>query len=616
MRAALAPGGTRNGSMSYGRRAREALAWFLHELRRRNILRAAALYATSVWALAQGITSLGPTLGAPNWLTRWFLIAAAIGFPFWLAFAWRYELTPQGIRRESEAPPSDAAARATSRRLDFWIIGVLAVAVVLLLTDRFMVRRETVVGGVVAIAEKSVAVLPLVNESGDPNALYFSDGLSEDLIAALSQFGGLKVIGRNSSFKFRNSTEASNVIAGKLGVAHLLEGSVRREGDMVRIYAELIDAHDGSTMWSQHYDRPYKDLFQLQDDITDAVAGVLKTKLLGGDNNAVAQNDRPPSGSLDAYNAYLQGKYFLARQNEADFRKAIDAFTTATRLDPRYAEAWADLSNAWSDLGQEFLSGVSAQAAYAQARAADNTALALAPDLANAHSAKGNLLLSADSNWTGAEAEFRRALQLQPSLAAAKGNLGAVLGTLGHPEQGADLTHQASVSDPLYAFWFDQLSRFLGMLGRFDEAEQAERKAIELQPKGESFYVQLSTIEILRGDPKAALAAAQQGPKGPWQDVGLALARQIGSDRATADAALKLVIDKYSDGAPYQIAEVYALRKDPDKTFEWLDKAWATRDPGIQLLLFDPLFRPYWTDPRFAAFCRKAGLPVPVVEGK
>ncbi|HEX4079180.1 MAG TPA: hypothetical protein VHX61_09950 [Rhizomicrobium sp.] len=597
--------------MTHARRGREALAGFLHELRRRNILRAAALYATGVWALAQGIASLGPTVNAPPGTTRWFLVAAAIGFPFWLAFAWYYELTPQGIRRESEAPPSDAIARATGRRLDFWIIGALAVAVVLLLTDRFMVHRQAAVGTeIAAIAEKSVAVLPLVNESGDPNALYFSDGLSEDLIAALSQFGGLKVIGRNSSFKFRNSTQASSVIGAKLGVAHLLEGSVSREGGMVRIYAELIVARDGSTMWSQHYERPYKDLFRLQDDITNAVAGVLKTKLLGG-GKVVAQNDRPPNGSLDAYNAYLQGKFYLARQNQADIRKAIDAFATATRIDPRYADAWADLSNAWSDLGQEFLGGASALAAYGKARSAVNMALALAPDLANAHSAKGNLLLSADSNWTGAEAEFRRALQLEPNLAAAKGNLGAVLGTLGQPQVAAELTRQALSSDPLDAFWFDQLSRFLGMLGRLDGAAQAERKAIELQPKAETFYVQLAVVEILRGDPKAALAAALAGPKGPWQDVGLALARQAGSDRAAADAALKTVIDKYSDGAPYQIAEIYALRRDPDKTFEWLDKAWAARDPGIQFLLFDPLLRPYWPDPRFAAFCRKTGLPAP-----
>jgi TolB-like protein/Tfp pilus assembly protein PilF len=602
--------------MPQGRRAKRALTGFLREARRRNILRATLLYATSVWALAQGITSLGPTVDAPAGTTRWFLIAAAIGLPVWMALAWYYELTPDGIKREGEAAPSDARARATGRRLDFWIIGVLAVAVVLLLTDRLVVHQEAVVGtGVAAISDTSIAVLPLVNESGDPNALYFSDGLSEDLISALSQFPGLKVIGRNSAFKFRNSSEASSVIAAKLGVAHILEGSVRRDGDMVRIYAELVDARDGSTMWSRHYDRPFTDIFQLQDDITDAVAGVLKTKLLGG-SRAFAQNDRPPGGNLDAYNAYLQGTFYLARQNEADFRKSIDAFTTATRLDPRYAQAWANLSNVWSDLGQEFLGGASAQAAFTQARAAVNTALALDPDLAIAHSAKGNLLLSADSDWTGAEAQFRRALQLDPNSAAAKGNLGAVLGTLGHPEQGAELTRQASASDPLYAFWFDQLSRFLGMLGRIDEAEKAESKAIELQPKAESYYVQLAVVEILRRDPGAALSAALDGPKGAWQDVGSALAHQIGSNRAQADAALKLVIDKYSDGAPYQIAEIYALRKDPDRTFAWLDKAWTARDPGIQLLLFDPLFRPYWTDPRFAAFCRKTGLPAPHVSAK
>jgi TolB-like protein len=242
--------------MSYSRRGQEALLRLLHELKRRNILRAAVLYATGVWALAQGIASLGPTLNAPPGTTRWFLVAAVIGFPFWLAFAWYYELTPQGIKRETshpaatpgEAPATEEVARAARRRLDFWISGALAMAVVLLLTDRFMLHRDAAVGtSVAAVAGKSVAVLPLANESGDPNALYFSDGLSEDLIAALSQFAGLKVIGRNSSFEFRNSTDTSSAIGAKLGVAHLLEGSVRREGGMVRIYAELIDVRDGPT---------------------------------------------------------------------------------------------------------------------------------------------------------------------------------------------------------------------------------------------------------------------------------------------------------------------------------------------------------------------------------
>jgi TolB-like protein/Flp pilus assembly protein TadD len=579
---------------------------FAHEFRRRNMPRAAVLYATSVWALAQGIASLGPVVNAPDWATRWFLIAALIGFPFWLAFAWFYELTPQGFKRESEVAPDASVARATGRRLDVWIMGALTVAVVLLLADRFVTRRQD---GAAIIAEKSIAVLPLANESGDPGALYFSDGLSEDMITALSQFSGLKVIGRNSAFKFRNSTEASNVIGEKLGVAHLLEGSVRRVGDVVRISAELIDAADGSTLWSEHYDRPYKDLFQLQDDITNAVAGALKAKLLGAGTPAAAPRDRPPSGNLAAYNAYLMGRFYNnSRINEADARKAIDAFTTATSLDPRYANAWAGLSIAWTNL-TGYLSGAPAQHAFAQARAAADTSLALAPNLANAHLARGTVLENADSDLTGAEAEYRRAVQLAPNEDAAKFDLGFVLAKLGHIHQAIMRTQEALAIDPLDASAHYQVASFLLSLGRFDEAKRAIRAAIELQPDGTSFQAELAVAEILRGDADAALAAARLEPPGPWRDVAVALAQQIGGNPPGADAALKNLIDKHGDDAPFQIAEAYALRRNPGKTFEWLDRAWALHDGGVLLLLYDPFILRYRDDPRFTAFCRKVGLP-------
>ncbi|MGH8326194.1 MAG: TIR domain-containing protein [Steroidobacteraceae bacterium] len=194
-----------------------------------------------------------------------------------------------------------------------------------------------------APTEASIAVLPLANESGDASQQYFSDGISEDLINALGQFPGLKVIGRISSFEFRNSTEDAHSIGAKLGVAHLLEGSVQRSGDMVRVSAELVDTADGTMLWSQHYDRPYKDLFALQDQITQAVVGALRAKLLPGEH-AAAQSDRPPSGSLEAYNAFLQGQFYSARDTDADLRKAIGFYTQATQLDPTYALAWSVLS--------------------------------------------------------------------------------------------------------------------------------------------------------------------------------------------------------------------------------------------------------------------------------
>jgi TolB-like protein len=241
------------------------------ELKRRNVLRAAVLYAGAVWALAQGIAQLGPFFAAPEWTVRWFVIAAIIGFPFWIAFAWFYEFTPQGLKRESEIAPDDSTAHGTGKKLNFAIIGVLTLAVVLLLTNTFvwhegagLASQSTNNAAVFArIPGKSVAVLPLVNESGAKDQQYFSDGLSEDLITALSQFAGLKVINRDSSFQFRDSKDSVQLIGEQLGVAHLLEGSVQKLGDEVRISAELVNCADGSTLWSEHYDRPYKVLFAL-----------------------------------------------------------------------------------------------------------------------------------------------------------------------------------------------------------------------------------------------------------------------------------------------------------------------------------------------------------------
>lgn len=582
------------------------------------MLRAGALYAAGAWLLVQVATQVFPFFAIPDWAVRWIVVAAAIGFPVWIAFAWFYEFTPQGLKRESEIAPGDSIARSTSRKLDFWIIGVLAVAVVLLLTNQFVLRRDaTSVASAQAIAtnlakvpDKSIAVLPLDNASGDEDQLYFSDGLSEDLITALSQFSGLKVISRNSSFQFRGSKEGSKAIGARLGVAHLLEGSVRRAGDTVRITTQLVKASDGSTVWSQHYDRPYQDLFALQDEITQAVASALEAQLLPG-ANAASQSDRPPSGNLAAYNAYLQGKFYRARNTETDSRKAIDAYATATRLDSRYALAWADMSYVWSGLASSYLAGTSAQQAYALARSAVDTALALAPDLAAAHRARGYLFLTADFNWTAAEAEYRRAVQLAPNDTGAKFDLGNLLATLGQPGQAVELSRPALAANPLSANTHAWFANYLLALGHLDEATQATGKAIELQPGAVSFHATLATIEIQRGDARAALAAARQEPAGIWQDVALALALQIGDDRAAADAALKTLIDTQSDAAAYQITQVYALRKDPDAMFAWLDRAWANRDPGVSYLLFDPIVLRYQHDPRFAAFCRKLGLPVP-----
>jgi len=492
------------------------------------------------------------------------------------------------------------------------VVLVASGAVVVLAALGYVVRERLVhpKPTAQAIASNSIAVLPLTNESGDASQQYFSDGLSEDLISALSELPGLKVIGRTSSFQFRDSKDDSKTIGAKLGVARLLEGSVRHAGDIVRVSAELIDTSDGSTQWSARYDRPYKDLFALQDDVTSAVAGALRAKLLPGEH-AAAQNDRPPGGSVEAYNALLQGRFYTFRNTEADLRRAIESYTQATQLDPRYGLAWSELAQAWTTVGGGFLEGAPAQEAFAKARAAVDRALSLSPELAGAHLARGYLHLDADLDWHAAEAEYRRALELAPNDGYAKFSLGNLLATIGELHQAIELTRQALATDPLRADWYNWLALYLSGLNRLDEAERAVRRAIELQPGAAWFHQTLTTIEVQRGNAQAALAAAQQEPPGLWQDNAFALARQIAGDRGAAEAALRTLIEKHANGAAYQIAEIYAVRNDAKETFEWLERAWSNRDSGISFLLYDSFILRYKDDPRFAAYCRKVGLPVP-----
>lgn len=570
------------------------------ELKRRRVWRAAALYIGATWALAQGIAQLVPYFGAADWTVRWFVIACCIGFPFWIAFAWFYTWTPEGLKRESEIAPEDVATHAFGRKLDFWIIGVLAIAVVLLVTNQFVLHRDAssqasaahakaLLAEVAKLPTKSLAVLPFTNEGDDNNQQYFADGLSEDLITALSQVSGLKVISRDASFRFRTSKDSAVEIAAALGVAHLIEGSVRHEGNQVRISVELVNATDGSTAWSQHYDRPFKDLFKLQDNVTHDVATALQAKLVTP-AGAVVQSDRPPSGNLDAYTAFLRGRSYREQGKESDLHKAVEAQRAAIRLDPHYASAYAELSRNWSILGEEFLAGASMKDAYAKSLDAANTAIALNPELAVAHFARAQVLLRSQLDWKGSKVEMDRARQLDPSAYTATA-----------PQD----------NDPQTAGYWFQRAHALNADGRLADAEKAMRTGIAMRPDWWIGYMELEFLEVRRDEAAPAMAAAQHIPTGVWRDFAVALASQIGGSQATADASLKKLID-YQDGiAAYQIAEVYAVRKDPDNMFKWLEHAWAIRDPGLQHTPNDPFLDPYHRDPRFSAFCHKIGLPAP-----
>lgn len=583
----------------------------LRELKRRNVFRAAVLYVGAVWAFGQGLSQFSPAIGLPDGATRWFLIAAIIGFPFWIALAWFYEFTPGGIKRESEIDPADSIAHSTGRKLNYWIFGVMAVAIVLLLTNQLMMHRaahQAAAVPAVAVPEKSVAVLPLANESGDPRQQYFSDGLSEELITDLTQVDGLKVIGKYSSFQFRDSRDSPAKIGAALGVANLIQGSVFQQADRIRVNVSLIRTKDGSSVWAHSYEGQLADVFAIQSQIGHAVAAALKIKLLGRD---IVSDDKPPSGNVEAYRLMLQGRALNRHGTEADIHEGIALLDQAIRLDPGYAYAWGTLSNAWINLGSGFLDGDARLHAYAQARAAADKQQTFAPDAAYTHMDRGYLLTTVDGDATGALAEYQRAFALAPNDETVINNLAGGLATVGQSQRAIELYRKAIAIDPLRASFYVNLGYTLLGQRQLDAAEQAFNKTLAAQPDFPGLHAYLAQIAILRGDAATALNDAKQEANpllGPWA---VALAKQIGPDRKQADAALQDYVARNGKNQPYLVADLYALRKQPDLMFEWLERASKQHDPNLVAnLLSDPFVLAYQHDPRFAALCHKVGLPV------
>lgn len=588
---------------------------FLQELKRRHVVKVGVAYAAAAWLVLQLAGLVLPALGAPAWVFRALLGIVALLFPIALVLAWAFEVTPQGVRRTEPAYSPEARPPAQGRRvggtLNTITIAVLAAAVAILGWRQFGPSRSGAGPRTKSSTDRSIAVLPFVNASPDSTNQYFSDGLSEDLIIALSQLPGLRVIGRESSFQFRGRDLDSKMIGQKLGVSHLLEGSVSREADEVRIRAELVNAADGSMLWSERYDRPYRKLFALQDDLTRAVATALEAKLLGpGRTGPPPQSDRPPGGSVPAYNVYLEGNFYFRRFTEPDLHRAIHYYRQAIQLDPRYAAAFAALSHAWTDVGRGFPQGPDRQRAYDSASAAADAALSLDPGLAEGHLSRG-ILLQSQLDWVRSESEYRRALDLAPNSGPAQRYLASALATLGQLDQAVGLFRRALQADPLDAFAYSDLAWDLAGLGRYDEAADAARRVIAIQPTSPGRHAALAWNEVLRGDTAAALRAAQAEPSPAARRGALALAYTALGDRPRADAALDSLIASDAGANAYGIAEVYALRKDPDRAFAWLDRAWKQRDPGISGFMADPYLIPYRNDPRYAAFCRMAGFPVP-----
>ena len=434
------------------------------ELKRRNVLRAGILYAGAVWALSQGVSQLSPALGLPDWATRWFLIAAATGFPFWIAFAWFYEFTSQGLKRESEIGVGASITRSMGRKLDRAIIVVLTVAVVLLLTNTFVWKKGTGLQdeAASAIPTKSIAVLPFEDLSPGHDHGYFSAGLAEELLNALAKVQNLKVAGRASSFYYGSRNADLRTIGKALDVANVLQGAVRTQGEAVRISVQLVRTSDGFEVWSQSYDGELSNIFDLQERIARAITDHLKVVLTGSEQARLVP---VATTSADAYADFVTAQSLVNKRIGDSLPRAIALLQTATTLDPGFARAWSKLAVAYAVLPQ--YRGANWTVSWKASDDAAHRALALDPDDAEAYASLSYNQFS-QRHYVAMVEPMRNALQRAPDNVAVNYWAANELAAMGRTREAEARIDAALANDPA-----NILLLFYKSMTRWREGDQA-----------------------------------------------------------------------------------------------------------------------------------------------
>ncbi len=587
---------------------------FFEELKRRNVVRVGVAYAVFAWVLLQMFDVIGEILELPAWGGKMILAALVLGLPVTLFFAWAFEITPEGIKPEREVDRSQSIAHATGRKLNIVTMVLMAVALAWFAWDKFSAGPDQATTASVdvvsapgsepssaatAVAAHSIAVLPFVDMSPAKDQEYLSDGIAEELLNLLVKIPGLQVAARTSSFSFKDKDAKIADVARELRVANVLEGSVRKSGNRVRITAQLIQADNGFHLYSETFDRTLDDVFGIQDEISAAVVDALKIKLLG---------TAPKSVEADpaAYALYLQGRYFFERRTGADWEKAARAYEEALQIDPDYAAAWAGLSRVYAS--QAGATYIDLHAGYVEARQAARKALALDPAQPEGYLAQATIQMSYDWDWAGAEASLQRTMELTPGLADAVAEMGLLKRYLGDLDQSVALARRAVALDPLSLRGLHALGMALIYDGQLDEAEQVYQRLLTLSPEMPTANQARARVLQLKGQPQEALAIAEQEADPFWSEYGRLIAFYALGRMDEADARLPAFIEQNQNDSAFQIAQIYGFRGDDDQVFEWLDRAYSQRDGGLPEMMFDPYLRKYWGDPRWDEILKKAGL--------
>jgi TolB-like protein/cytochrome c-type biogenesis protein CcmH/NrfG len=588
---------------------------FFNELKRRNVFKVAAAYIIVGWLIMQVGDTLGPALLLPGWINSALAFFLILGFPLALFFAWAFEMTPEGLKKEKEVDRSESITHVTSQKLNYTIMILMALALGYFAFDKFVLAPELESASLSpdAVAQagqaepgqstqtpgKSIAVLPFVNMSSDAEQEYFSDGLSEELLNLLAKVPGLQVAARTSSFSFKGQNLEIPDIASRLGVSNVLEGSVRKSGKQVRITAQLIQADNGFHLWSETFDREMDNIFEIQDEIAAAVVDSLKVTLLG---------EAPKSRETDpeAYRLYLEGQYFGYQRDPASLRRAIDLFRQAVEIDPGYAPAWAEL--AYSYLWYTGAGNMPIAEGAAQWKKAIEMALAADPEYGWAHFVNGISLLNHDFKPEEAAQAYLRAYELAPGNAMIVSVRGIVSILTGEFLEALDFARAAVELDPVTPELHTYVGNAHWSLLEFDQAIAAFRKALELSPEYPGNHQRIARILLQQGKPEAALEEASKEPSDVYGLTARSMAHFALGQTSQADQVLEELIQVGSEVGAYQIAQVYGMRGDADKAFQWLETSYANRDSGTINVVGDPSFFELREDPRFEAFVRKLGL--------
>jgi adenylate cyclase len=598
---------------------------FLEELKRRNLVRVAILYIVVCYVILEPFELFFHLLELPVWSGRGIVLLMVMGLPAVLLFAWIYEVTPEGIKPTAEVNPSRSITQKTGQKLNRGIIGALSLALVYFVADKFWLSKQSALfdhpqsaakdsrasadistsdGATKAtpVSDRSIAVLPFMDMSEKKDQEYFSDGLSEELIDRLAQSVDLRVIARTSSFQFKGRNEDIRSIAGKLGVANVLEGSVRKSGRTLRITVQLIRAADGAHLWSQTYERNLADIFKVQEEIAGTVAQALKV--------ALGAEGFPATGapaSVEAYNLLLQGNQLLEQADKVDTERAIDLYQQAIRLEPKLAVVWAKLSAAY---GYQVASGwIQTNNGIAMAKEAAKRSLEIDPNLSLAHVALGKLYRDFDWDWKGAEAEFERAKKLAPydtKIAVLHASLLAL--EYGQFDEVIAAERQVLARNPVdaHSFCFSGLN--LLFAGRLEESLAMWRKAVLLNPRFVGANGMLAITLVKSGRNADALAAAQEETDEAWKLTASAIVDSALGRKSESDAMLQTLKSKYADSAAYNIAQVEGYRGNIDAAIAWLDRGYRQRDSSMIFVKVDPLLSSLHGDPRYQAMLVKLKL--------